>query len=134
MLVAPPEAAPRRRRGGESGTGAAAGAVTSARETAEDLQLALVRRLRPRDALEDELTEALHRRVAAAEAVLGDERRREDDAVRDDGREEQLDVFGRHEVSAVDQRPRSRGSLERQPRADGGPQSDLFERARCGDE
>ena len=48
---------------------------------------------------------------------LGDERRREDDAMCDDRQEERLDVLRRDEVAAVDQRPGAGRSLEREARA-----------------
>ena len=60
----------------------------------------------------------------------GDEARREDDAVQDDGQEEPLDVDGRHVVAAVEERPGPDGALEREAATDGGPDGDALDVAR----
>src|SRR4051794_25702429 len=101
MLVAPPEVVPSSRRRGESGIGSAGVATTSGGVTAQHLQLALVRRLRPRDAGEDEVAELQERTLTAALAILGHERGREDDAMPDHRQEERLHVFRGDEVAAL---------------------------------
>src|SRR4051794_32112318 len=78
-LVAPPGAVPSRRRRGYSGIRSAGAATTSGRVAAENLQLALVRRLGTRGARQDELAELLQRALAAEQAGLRGGRRRGDD-------------------------------------------------------
>src|SRR5690349_17790572 len=100
-LVAPPVAVPIRRRLGLSGIVSAAACGTSGLEAAEDPELALARRLGPSDRCEYRALERSERAVAADGAMLGDEARREHDAVADHRQEQQLDILRRDVVAAV---------------------------------
>src|SRR5258708_14503202 len=99
MLVAPPDVVPSSRRRGYSGITSVGDTSVSGGVTGQYLQLALVRRLRSRDAGEDEVAELAERTFAPELSILGDVRRREDDAMSDHRQEQRLDVLGRDKVT-----------------------------------
>src|SRR5260370_2470624 len=112
MLVAPPDVVPSSRRRGYSGITSVGDTTMSGGVTGQYLQLALVRRLRSRDAGEDEVAELAERTFAPELPVLGHVRRREHDAMPDHRQEKRFDVLGRDDGTALEQRPRACRAFE----------------------
>src|SRR5581483_1151289 len=124
-LRTPPKASPTTRRRGTSGKTAATSAGARRRNVEVDVEPRLRRELEAAQA------HVLRRGDPAAVADLGEEARPEEDPVQEHGDEQLLDVLGCHVATAVQDRPRARGAVQRQRPAHGAPDRDDVELA-CG--